>query len=240
MNLKNLGGIAGEVMFPERFTCELCGRDIFDGGKLCGDCAKTVEFNDGATCLLCGRKVDADGVCIECKASPPLYKKAVSALVYADGAQRLVTGFKNGKRYLKEYFADIMRDKLIGFEKIDCIIPVPMTEKSVKKRGYNQSELLARSLSERVYAPVILNAVVKNADTREQKSLSRKEREQNLSKCFEVKDRKAVKGKRVLIVDDVLTTGATADALTGKLYSAGAKSVYLATVASVEYKPVNR
>jgi competence protein ComFC len=111
-----------------------------------------------------------------------------------------------------------------------------MTKRAVRKREYNQAELLAKSISKRIDLPVIKNCVLKIKETAEQKSLSRKERVKNLKGCFKVEKASEIKGKKVLLIDDVLTTGATAEAITEKLLKAGADSVYLATVASVEYK----
>ena len=224
-----------DALFPNCFTCDLCGIETF-GCNLCPDCLKTVSFNNGTVCPVCGRKTCLAEICMECKAKAPVFKKAVSPLVYENGSAQLIAKFKNGSAYLKDYFADIISEKLKDFPEFDCIVYVPATEKSEYKRGYNQSELLAKSLSERIDKPVF-NVLVKVKDTSEQKSLSRKERENNLNGCFKVEKRDLIKGRNVLLVDDVLTTGATADALSKKLLSAGAAHIYLATVASVEYKP---
>lgn len=229
--LKALDGAA----FPRAFTCDLCGLETFDN-NLCPDCLKTVTFNDGATCPVCGRKTVRAEICLECKAQPPLFIQAVSPLVYDGGAIALIHKFKNGNAYLKEFFADIMSGKLVGFPAVDCLVAVPMTAEAVKTRGYNQSELLAKSLSERVLRPFIKDAAEKVKATPPQKSLTRKERSENLEACFRIKNKEAVKGKRVLLVDDVMTTGATADALTKKLRLAGAEKVYVVTAVSVEYK----
>lgn len=227
-----------KFMFPNAFTCDVCGVETF-GENLCPDCKKKLTVNDGAVCPVCGRKTAVNEICLECKSLAPLYEKGTSPLVYDGTARILVTKFKKGSAYLKDYFADLIRDKLIGFPKIDCIVYVPMTAKSERKRGYNQSRLLAHCLSERVSTPVIDGAVLKVAETEEQKTLSRAQRAENLAKCFSVNKKELIKDKRVLVVDDVLTTGATADAMAKRLLTAGARKVYLATVASVEYKQNN-
>lgn len=222
--------------FPNDFTCDICGIETF-GGNLCPDCLKTVSFNDGDVCPVCGRRTLRPEICMECKAAAPAFLKAVSPLVYADGTVILISKFKNGCGYLKDYFSDLIAAKIGELGGLDCIVYVPMTDKAIKKRGYNQAELLARGVSERTDIPVIKNALVKTRDTKDQKSLSQKERSVNLQGCFQVKERAAVKGKRVLLIDDVLTTGATSETLSKKLLKAGAASVCLATVASVEYRP---
>lgn len=227
-----------EALFPENFTCDICGIETF-GDNLCPDCRKTVTFNDGATCTVCGRKNAVSAVCIECKAQAPKFKRAVSPLVYGDGATVLIAKFKNGAGYLKNYFAELIAKKLVDFPKLDCIVYVPMTERAERKRGYNQAKLLAHSVSEKVGVPVV-DAVIKTKETDEQKLLSRKQRTENLKLCFKVEKPDAIKGKSVLLIDDVLTTGATADAICERLLNAGAAKTYIAAVTSVEYKPQKR
>lgn len=226
-----------DALFPENFTCEICGIDVFDGQKLCSKCKKTVTFNDGSTCPLCGRQTGADELCLECKYQAPLFDKAVSAFVYDGGAKKLVIDFKNNKPYLKEYFADLLAKKCENFPDLDGVVCVPMTAKSFRKRGYNQSELLAQSLSKRLGVPYVKYSIEKVKNTAGQKTLTKSEREQNLKGCF-IADKDLVAGKNLLVVDDVLTTGATADAVCKELKKKGALKVYLATVASVTYDEI--
>lgn len=223
-----------DAMFPQRFTCDLCGVEIFDGENLCAKCAKTVPPNNAATCPVCGRRTQTNAMCFECKAHSPAFKKAVSALIYKDGAAALVHKFKNGCGYLKEYFADLLAPKCAQFDDAQAVCYIPMTVKAQTKRGYNQAELLARALAKRLNLPVLDGALTKIKETQEQKSLTGTEREQNLKGCFRA-DRKTIEGKTLILTDDVLTTGATAEAAVTQLKKRGAKEVYFATVASVEY-----
>lgn len=234
--MSGLRNLIGRIFFPPDFTCDICGIETF-GTNLCSSCLKTVSFNDGTVCPVCGRKTPRPEICIECKARAPLYKKAVSPLVYDGGTLKLISKYKNGSAYLKEYFADLICAKFENFPKFDCIVYVPMTKKAERKREYNQAKILAESISARINVPVIKDALIKTKDTAEQKSLPFKERKQNLSNCFKVEKRAELKDKDVLLVDDVMTTGATAEAIIEKLLKADAKHVYFATVASVEYKP---
>lgn len=233
--IKNFVRGLGEALFPENFTCDVCGTEIYEG-HICPNCLKTVTFNDKTVCPVCGRRTVRPEICLECKADLPPFKKAASVFVYDGGACVLVSKFKNGNGYLKEYFAEELVKKLKELPPADCIVYVPMTKKAVNRRGYNQSKLLAESVSERTGVPCIKNAVVKEKETAAQKTLTKKERAENLASCFRVLKRSEIKGKNVLVIDDVLTTGATSAAVTNKLIAAGAKQVYLATVASVEYK----
>ena len=223
------------ALFPEDFTCELCGREIFKGERLCESCKETVEFNDGATCPTCGRKTETRALCIECKALAPKYEKAVSAIVHEGGGAALIHKFKNGDAYLKDYFADLLTDKC-GFAcEADGICFVPMTDKDKAKRGYNQAELLAEALAQRLNLPLLKDAIIKVKKSEPQKSLTTAERKENLKGCFKA-DGKIVKGKTLLLVDDVMTTGATAEIICTELIKRGAEKIYFVTAASVEYK----
>ena len=230
-----IGKFLKENLFPPSFTCDGCGIETF-GGNLCPECLKNTTFNDKFTCPICGRKVARNEICIECKAKPPLFEYAVSSLIYEGTAVNLIHKFKNGAAYLKDYFADLIVKKLTDFPKFDYITFVPMTKKAERKRGYNQSKLLAESISERINVPVA-DVIEKVKNTTEQKSLSGKERAKNLEGSFKAKSKDALLDKNVLLVDDILTTGATADAVCMSLFRAGAMKVFLATIASVEYKP---
>ena len=224
-----------DVLFPLNYTCDICGRETF-GANLCEDCAKTITVNDKATCPVCGRKTVRPELCLECKEKPPVFIRAISLFVYDGGGAILVKKFKTGAAYLKDYFADGIFKKLKNFPEYDCIVGVPMTPRAKRKRGYNQSELLAKAVAERAKKPHIRGVIEKFKETGAQKNLTRKERSENLHGCFKVVKREEVVGKRVLVVDDILTTGATADEIAKTLLKAGAAAVYLATVASVEYK----
>lgn len=233
------GKFIRENIFPLQYTCDLCGIEIFSG-NLCADCLKKVTFNDGTVCPVCGRKTFRPEICLECKANAPIYDRAVSAIVYENSGVALISRFKQGRAYLAEYFSDLISKKLNTFEDFDCIVCVPMTDKALKRRGYNQTEKLAKALSKRVNKPFLSGALSKKRDTYAQKGLSRRDRVKNLESSFKVEIEEDLKDKIVLVIDDVLTTGATLDEISRVLKSAGAKKVYAATVASVEYKSPDR
>lgn len=233
--LKQLCKTLRDTLFPLNYTCDICGAETF-GTNLCVDCAETVIFNNKTTCPVCGRKTVRPEICLECKNVLPKYKKAVSAIVYEDGGVALIAKFKNGGAYLKEYFADLLYEKLKELPPPDCIVYVPLTKKSLSRRGYNQTKLLAKALSERTAIPVIYGALEKVKETAQQKILTRKERRENLKGAYRAVKKDELAGKTVLVSDDVLTTGATADEVCSAVLKAGATQVYFASVASVEYK----
>ncbi|MBR7186568.1 MAG: ComF family protein [Clostridia bacterium] len=218
------------------FTCDVCGREVFGGERICAPCQKELPWNDQIVCPFCGRRVREPGVCIECKQRPLGVIKARSVFVHEGEAARLIVRFKRGEKYLFRTLAELALPLVQSeFEFIDAVIGVPMTERAVKKRGYNQAHLLAEQIAE-LSEKQVLAPVKKQRETDSQKFLSRREREKNLDGCFHVEKRSAVKGKRILIVDDTLTTGATVSALADALSRAGALQIYALTITGVENK----
>lgn len=212
------------------FTCDLCGREVFGGERVCGKCRAALPWNDKNICPLCGRKVGEPGVCLECKKKRLVVDKARSLLLHEGEAARIVVRAKKQK-YFYRTAAELMFPMLDEFG-ADALVFVPMTERAQNKRGYNQSRLVAEELSRLSGIPV-LDAVTKIHETGPQKALGRMEREKNLEGCFHVSDRKGVKNKHLLIIDDTLTTGSTVSELATVLKRAGAKEVDALTLTSV-------
>ena len=212
------------------FTCDLCGREVFGGERVCEKCRTHLPWNDKNICPLCGRKVGEPGICLECKKKRLVVDKARSPLLHEGEGARIVLQAKRHK-YFYRTAAELMFPLLDEFA-ADAFVFVPMTERALKKRGYNQSRLIAEELS-RLSGTPVLDAVKKIHETGPQKALGRTEREKNLEGCFHVFDRKGVKNKRLLIIDDTLTTGSTASELATVLKRAGAKEVDALTLTSV-------
>ena len=218
------------------FTCDNCGGEVFNGERLCERCKATLPYNNGHVCPFCGRRVKEPGTCLDCKQKPLSLEKARSLFLYEGDAAKMILSFKSGKKYFFRTFTEgllpIVEEE---FADADCVTFVPMTPKAIRRRGYNQAKLLAEGLSKATGKP-LLCAVEKKRENADQRELTRAEREENMKNVFAVTDKEQVKGKRILIADDTLTTGATASALAEVLKKAGAAGVYLVTVASVEKK----
>ncbi len=216
------------------FTCDICGREVFSGERFCAACYAALPWNNGEVCPLCGRKVLEKGICIECKQNLPVFDGARSAFTHEGEAARLVVRFKRGEKFLYIALSEVLLPLAKSFD-ADSFCFVPMTEKAEKARGYNQSRVLAEELA-RVTGLELLDCIEKTRESEEQKALGRKERSENLKGCFRVKDGKRVKGRRVILVDDTMTTGATASELAARLKRVGAEKVFLVTVTSVQYR----
>jgi ComF family protein len=222
-------------IYPENCTCYLCTGDVFYGETFCDACRRELPYNT-TYCERCGREVVQEGYCVDCKHEQPLFSKGRSLFAYEGKAVALIHQFKTGDPGLANAFAKEGRGMVsLDFADADCIVFTPIGEDGLDKRGYNQAELLAKRLGEYCNKKVE-EIFVKEKKTAEQKSLTKEERAKNLCGVFRLTDSEAVKDKRVLLVDDVLTTGATADELTRLLLDAGAKKVYLFTVGSVRLK----
>ncbi len=218
------------------FTCDVCGCEVFANERVCDDCRRHLPWNVAPVCPLCGRKVGEEGICLDCKQKRLAVGKARSPFLHEGEAARLVVRFKRGQKYLYRTLCDFLQPVFEKeFSDADAITFVPMTEKAEKARGYNQSRLLAEELAKRCGRELIAPAV-KQHETKAQKTLGRKEREENLKGCFHVRERKLVRGRRILLVDDTMTTGATASELAETLLRAGAANVDLLTVTSVPKK----
>ncbi len=218
------------------FTCDICGREVFAGERVCAACRKSLPWNGGAICPLCGRRVKEEGVCLECKQQPLSVERARSSLLYEGEASRLILRFKRGEKYLYRAVTELCLSTIKEqFPEAEGLVPVPMTARAKRKRGYNQSLLLCEEFSRKLSLPVV-DAAEKRHETKPQKTLGRRERQENLAGCFHVADRAAVKGKALLIVDDTLTTGATVSELSEALKRAGAARVFAFTATSVEQK----
>lgn len=228
-----------KYFFNPKWKCVSCGREIFDGEEyLCDECKNGLPLNDGAICDHCGRKLQTfSPYCLTCKGVLTEIDKGRSVFLYEKPITTLIRKAKyyNGK-YVFDFFIEYLAVSYFkNYFNADLICCVPMTAKRQRKRGYNQAEILAKGLAEKTSVKYF-DGVIKKFETKRQAKLGRKERIKNLVGSFAVNDKTQVKDKKVLIVDDVSTTGATGEAVACALKKAGASQVFLLTVASVELK----
>ena len=227
-------------IYPDNYRCLVCNKEIQAGSKycICEDCLKVFPFNNGRICVKCGAPIENEACyCLECQNYEKGFDFARSSLRYEGDAKRLVLSLKfYNNRWLAKYFADMLYDTYMQNRMdADVIIAVPISHKRQKVRGYNQSLLIAKPLAERLNLPLLTNVIEKVKENKQQASLSLRERRENVIDVYRVTDRNAVKGKKVLVVDDILTTGSTLGEISRRLKIVGATNVYGLVVASPKY-----
>lgn len=222
------------ALFANDLTCPCCNKEIFKKEYFCDECLNNLPRITEKKCNHCGRAAPYfTEYCDSCKERNTNFDKAYSAYEYLPPISKLIKDLKyENKRYLAEIFAkDLSKIYLREFIAADVLVPVPMTIEREKARGYNQSLLIAEYISKLIYVPVS-NVAIKLKETERQATLTAKERAANLKGSFKA-FKKDFCDKSVVIVDDVLTTGATADEFARILKRAGAREVYVLTIASV-------
>lgn len=224
------------LFFVRGIKCLNCGKDLEQEKdvEFCDECFTKLPFIDeNKVCLKCGCPTMGEAkYCLLCKETKRQFKVAASVFKYDGAIRKLIINFKfNNRPYIKNTFAHLMYEKFkrLGWD-IDVVTFVPATKKKIKKRGYNQAEILCRAFCEVANLPCV-EALAKTVDTKSQVELTFKQRQENLTKSFEVTDKNLVKGKNVLLIDDVYTTGATANACSELLYKAKCNNVYVFTLA---------
>jgi len=233
-----------QLVFPKGLYCISCGRPLPAQGEgglaLCDKCAGEIRWVTGRVCAKCGRPLAGENpgeLCRECAADEELrFSKGYACAIYEGRAAELVRDMKyREKAWYADTVAALMADRYFSAADpftgelpcCDCVIAVPMAAGKKAARGYDQAALLAHGLSIRIGAPCLSGALVRVRETDVMSSLSKEERRQNLSLAFSVRCDKieAVKAKRVLLVDDVYTTGSSVSACADTLLAAGAAGV---------------
>ena len=236
--IKFLSKLFFKSFYDEKWTCSSCGKEIFSGEYFCEECIKSFPYNDGFICEHCGRATSSpEEYCLTCKGQLVSFDRARSVFLYNGKIKTLVKKMKRiDNAYLTKVFAkELSKIYFRNLFTADFIVYVPMIAKRERKNGYNHAKSLAKELGELIEVEV-KDILVKTKETKKQALLTAKERKDNLKGSFKIADKKAVKEKSVLLVDDVTTTGSTAETIAELLKKSGAKTVNVLTVASVKSK----
>ncbi|HEX9808944.1 MAG TPA: ComF family protein [Alphaproteobacteria bacterium] len=244
--LAGLGRVALDLLLPPQ--CLACGAFVADEGALCADCWERISFLTRPFCGRCGYPFElgestaADGgtgepLCGACIRTPPPYERARAVFRYDDASRGLVIGFKHADRTrgAGAFAAWMARAGAELLAEADVVVPVPLHRWRLFARRYNQAALLALALSRASGRPAAVDALGRVRATPSQGRLGRRRRRLNVRGAFAVPGRRApaIAGRRVLLVDDVLTTGATAESASRALLRAGAAAVDVLTLARV-------
>lgn len=230
-----------KYVFPNNNSCIFCGNEIFAReNAICDSCEKDLPYVD-KICKICGQEIkDMGSLCLNCKKSPKKYYDRAFAPFRYEG--KVVVSIHNLKyhnqKWLGDYLSKIMFDYISQFDdvKFDLVIPIPLNEKRYKQRGYNQSRLLCNEFSRRGYI-VDETSVIRTKNTQSQTNFTSTERQENMKNAFQVVSKENLKGKNILVVDDVYTTGATMNEMCETLHKAKVGHIYCLTLAHV-VKPI--
>ncbi|HYD99627.1 MAG TPA: ComF family protein [Alphaproteobacteria bacterium] len=237
--LRRLGRLVLDAVLPP--TCLGCNALVAEPGALCGECWPRLAFIGPPHCACCGRPFEiaesAGLLCGACLRRPPPYARARAVLAYDDGSKPLILGFKNADRlqaapafarWLARAGAELLAEA-------DLLAPVPLHRWRLWRRRYNQAAILALAVGRLAGRPVLPELMVRRRRTPSQGHLGRAARRRNVAGAFAVPERHrgAVWGRSVLLIDDVLTTGATVEECSRVLLKAGARRVDVLTLARV-------
>ncbi len=222
-----------DLFFPRR--CPVCDRPVKPAGELvCRDCAGQLKYVKEPFCMRCGKALTdpRQEYCFDCRHQSHVYDRGVSLYEYPC-VRRSIYRFKYGGR--QEYAAFFGREmaRRLGGQilawKPDALIPVPLHKRRLRSRGYNQALLLAREMGRYLNVPVVEDWIVREKNTRPQKLLDGKERQNNLKKAFKT-GRNDVKLNTIVIIDDIYTTGSTVDEMAALCRRHGVKKIYFAAL----------
>ena len=230
-----------DFFFPP--LCLVCKRPLlsYERAFLCGSCIADLTFIDSPLCCSCGilftSRAGDDHLCGNCMESPPHFDRARAAGVYAGTLRNAIHQFKyRGGLMFAKPLGQLLAEhgsRLLTVEAIDLIVPVPLHRRRLRQRGYNQSLELARHVGACWTIPVAPEWLVRNRETPQQTALSRQERDRNMRGAF-AWNGPSLGDKRVVLIDDVYTSGATANECAGVLKKSGAGTVEVLTLAHTQ------
>ena len=228
-----------DLVYPPR--CPLCGGGVGTQSGLCVSCWSELAIPTEPACASCQRPVEysdsgEETVCGFCLAEPPPQDAIAAGTLYNDAARKLVLSFKHGRKIgLAPLMARLIAPRLPPLEGQWIAVPVPLHRWRLWQRGYNQSALLAAELAKLRDLEVMVDALFRRKYTRKLGGLGKIERAAMLSEAIVANPARleALEGAQVILVDDVLTSGATPEACISALRRAGARKVIIACFSRV-------
>ena len=215
-----------DFLFPR--YCYLCGKPLQREEVLfCLPCQEGLP-RLGRACLVCAKPLNQEEeLCRDCQKGRP-FSRVLVPFLYEDPLAQAIKELKyQGSLWLAKELARLWRQE-IPSETFDLVLPVPLHPKRLRERGFNQSLLLARFFDK---GPLSTTALIRKRYTKPQVELNPRERQKNVKGAFKIRDQKALLGRKVLLVDDVMTTGATIEECALELKKAGANEIVVAVVA---------
>lgn len=228
-----------DFVLPPR--CASCGTLTERQVGLCAQCWPKLTFITQPFCARCGTPFEFDipgtSLCASCLRRPPAYDRAFSPLVYEEMARSLILQFKHGDRLGHARFLGTLMAGHIAHYGLEnpLIVPIPLHHHRLMRRRFNQSALLARVIAKQVEAQLDVFTLLRVRATPMQQGLNASQRRENVRAAFSLRRGREVlvKGRDIVLIDDVLTTGATAEACCKPLRTAGAARICVLTAARV-------
>lgn len=205
-----------------------CGGCSTTGYIICKGCADSfLPVDEETSCPLCGLPVGVKSVCGKCLGEKNLFHEGIYGFYYENRLRDAIHSFKfSGRKDVGRHLIGLIAKKITASSsRFDCIVPLPVTEKRLKERGFNQSFIIAEEIAKMTGKPVRHSALLKTKDTLDQYSLSKDERKKNVKNAFSLSRDADIKDKKVLLVDDLYTTGHTAQEATRILLKGKARGV---------------
>ena len=226
-----------DFVYPR--PCAVCGAGVIERGRhLCWECWRDVGLIEFPFCSWCGDpvagQVDSSFLCAWCRRRPPSFDRARSAALYNGPVQHCVKAFKYGKDiYLARELGALLTSCArvhYASEIVDAVTYVPLHRRRRRERTFNQAHVLARFVARDLGVELADAGLYRTRHTDAQALLNAKARRRNVEGAFAVKPNGWVRGRSLLLIDDIMTTGATVDAVARALKDAGAHRVWVATV----------
>lgn len=212
-------------------TCLLCDEPSDSALALCAPCLDELPWL-GAQCSVCALPLPAPGLtCGQCLQEPPAFQRVIAPWRYDFPVDSLISRFKHHEKWpfgrlMAELLGQFLHYRFDeGLPRPDCLLPVPLSRRRLRQRGFNQAGMLAQWLGASLQLMVQPKLLLRTQDTPAQQGLDARARQRNLRQAFALADQAQVAGRHLALVDDVLTTGATAQALARLLINAGARRV---------------
>ena len=211
--------------------CLLCDEPSDSALALCAPCLDELPWL-GAQCSVCALPLPAPGLtCGQCLQEPPAFQRVIAPWRYDFPVDSLISRFKHHEKWpFGQLMAELLGQFLHyrfdeGLPRPDSLLPVPLSRRRLRQRGFNQAGMLAQWLGASLQLVVQPKLLLRTQDTPAQQGLDARARQRNLRQAFALADQAQVAGRHLALVDDVLTTGATAQALARLLINAGARRV---------------
>ncbi len=237
-HIKNALAALRKAMFPHGYVCLCCGKEIGDSSRydsLCDDCRATLPYRDDHVCPVCGNYVHTPGRCSQCITNPPSFDKAYAPFAYDGIIRKMIIDYKDrDSEYLKEYIIRYLSDYAIAMEiTADYLTYVPSLKRTVKIRGFDHMRTVALGLEANLKIPLI-DALERKFHSKDQALLDYDQRQVAVKGAFYASDELpegALNGKSVILLDDVMTSRATASECARILKEIGASKVIVLTLA---------